>query len=425
MAKFLHIADIHLGTNQYNSPGNVRKKDFFLGFKDVVNRYAIAEQVDFVLIAGDLFDKSRIDPNTLNQAIVVLDELKEHNIPVFAIEGNHDSHWGNDSVSWLQFLGEQHYIHFLRADYTDKTVTFRPLSEDSPISGYYELNDNIRIIGAQWFGANTANIIPAIAESIKKLGEYPFTILMLHAGIEGYLAGYGTISKASLEPLKPYVNYLALGHIHKHYIFDDWAYNPGSLEACCIPEFFDPHGAILVNIEKDYSVTVSLKENYQKRTFIKINVDITKCNTYGSVIKKINESISDHGKYQTDNPVVEIVIDGTLQFNRSELSIDSIKTLAQEGLNALVVLVKNFARSKEYAVGANLSDKVSRDKVEFAVIRDMVSQYQEYKKVNMEVANTLITLKNMVSNKDNNEEIYQYICSSLRNHLNNNVHNRS
>ena len=62
--RFLHCADIHLGYNQYNSPE--RGNDFASAFFAVIDT-AIAEQVDFVILAGDLFHKRchrRADPQS-------------------------------------------------------------------------------------------------------------------------------------------------------------------------------------------------------------------------------------------------------------------------------------------------------------------------------------------------------------------------
>lgn len=413
MIRFLHIADIHLGTNQYNSPDNIRKKDFFLSFNDVINRYAITKKVDFVLIAGDLFDKSRIDPNTLNQAILVFKELKECNIPVFVIEGNHDSQWSRDSVSWLQFLGEHDYITFLKPAFIDNKIVFNKCDKENLTGGYFEFNDQIRIIGTQWFGSNTARIIPEIADAIKSMGDYPYTILMMHAGVEGYLAGYGTITKASLEPLRSCVNYIALGHIHKYYSFDNWAINPGSLEACCFPEFFDPHGAILVEIDDNNTTKTTLIEEYTKREFIRIVTDISNCQSEKEAFNKINKIIHQTRKKQTGQPLVELIIDGTLEFRRSELATDELKLSVIEHLDALVVLVKYYARPKQYAIGANLSIKSNRKQIEFTVIRDMISQYDKYKSNNESVTNSIINLKEMVLNCETNENILNYLKQNL------------
>lgn len=413
MTRFLHIADVHLGTNQYNSPDNTRKKDFFLSFQNVIDNYAIAKNVDFVIIAGDLFDKNRLDPNTLNQSIAVFNELQKYNIPVFAIEGNHDCQWGIDTVSWLQFLGENGYINFLKPTYDNQNITFKENDENSPICGCYYYDEKVRIIGTQWFGANTANAIPKIAEAIKAMHDHPYTILMLHAGIEGYLSGYGTITKASLEPFRDCTNYIALGHIHKHYIYDNWAFNPGCLEACCIPEYFDKHGALLVEVDNKNNTYVELIETFTKREFIKINVDISRCITADDAMEKIKSTVIKTKKYIDDKPVIELTIDGSLEFKRSELQLDMARSFVINHLDALTVQVKYFAKPKDYAIGANLSVKNNRQEIEYTVIKDMLNSYSpDIQKAETD-AKAVINLKNMILNSEENQNILNYLKNNI------------
>ena len=60
MMKFLHTADIHLGKTYRTSADEAeRYEDFFRMLGGIVSD-AIAEQVDFVLIGGDLFHTGQI-----------------------------------------------------------------------------------------------------------------------------------------------------------------------------------------------------------------------------------------------------------------------------------------------------------------------------------------------------------------------------
>ena len=59
MNKFLHLADIHLGNQQYGLIDQFN--DFGEAFLNALD-FAIDQKVSFVLICGDLFDKTRMDP---------------------------------------------------------------------------------------------------------------------------------------------------------------------------------------------------------------------------------------------------------------------------------------------------------------------------------------------------------------------------
>jgi len=60
MTKSLRIADVHLGIRRYRSED--RARDFFLAWRDCIERYALKEKVSFVVIAGDFFDARKVDP---------------------------------------------------------------------------------------------------------------------------------------------------------------------------------------------------------------------------------------------------------------------------------------------------------------------------------------------------------------------------
>lgn len=85
MSKFLHTADIHLSKTYRTSAGeSERYEDFFRMLGGIVSD-AITEQVDFVLIAGDLFHTGQILPRTFARTIETLQPLKDAGIPCIAV----------------------------------------------------------------------------------------------------------------------------------------------------------------------------------------------------------------------------------------------------------------------------------------------------------------------------------------------------
>jgi len=72
---FLHMADLHLGNYQYGSKD--RFNDFALAAMWAAQT-AIAHEVNFVVVAGDLFHKrSNLQPTTLRQAEALLTALRQ------------------------------------------------------------------------------------------------------------------------------------------------------------------------------------------------------------------------------------------------------------------------------------------------------------------------------------------------------------
>ncbi|MFW6003665.1 MAG: DNA double-strand break repair protein Mre11, partial [Halanaeroarchaeum sp.] len=87
MSRVIHTGDTHIGYRQYHSP--VRRQDYLDAFRQVVED-AVADDVDAVVHAGDLFDDRRPDLPDLLETISILRDLASADIPFLAIVGNHE-----------------------------------------------------------------------------------------------------------------------------------------------------------------------------------------------------------------------------------------------------------------------------------------------------------------------------------------------
>lgn len=83
--KFSHIADVHIGSWRDPNMKILSTQAFIKSIDE-----SIKENVDFVLIAGDLFNTAIPGIDQIKIAIKKLKELKEKNIPVYYIAGSHD-----------------------------------------------------------------------------------------------------------------------------------------------------------------------------------------------------------------------------------------------------------------------------------------------------------------------------------------------
>lgn len=123
--RFLHAADIHLGNRQYGR--QERQDDFARSFRHLVQA-AIDAHVDFVLLAGDLFHKRTVEARTFVQTAGLLSVLKEGNIPVLAIEGNHERPFFSEGFSWLDGLAELDLLRVLSGEYRDGAIVLTPMT---------------------------------------------------------------------------------------------------------------------------------------------------------------------------------------------------------------------------------------------------------------------------------------------------------
>ena len=87
--KFLHTADWHLGI-KYTQLGEKADKARQIRIKTIEKLVNIAknENLDFVLIAGDLFDSNDLDRKIVNIVVEIL--ASAPNLPFYIIPGNHD-----------------------------------------------------------------------------------------------------------------------------------------------------------------------------------------------------------------------------------------------------------------------------------------------------------------------------------------------
>ena len=92
--RILHFADLHIGVENYGHIDpetglSTRLLDFLQALDEVVE-YALSQNIDLVLLAGDAY-KSR-DPNQTHQRELAkrLATLSSAGIPIFLLLGNHD-----------------------------------------------------------------------------------------------------------------------------------------------------------------------------------------------------------------------------------------------------------------------------------------------------------------------------------------------
>ena len=215
MVKFIHCADIHLGRVQNNL--EQRFLDFGIAFQHVVQE-ALQRQVDFLLISGDLFDKRNINARTLEQAVEILEPLKEASIPVIAIEGNHDKAFLRDKESWMTFLARRGYIVLLDPDFVAGKLVLAPYNRETCTGCYIDLPENVRVYGMGYLGRAAGS---KLSELALELPEDKTNIVLLHAMV-GRMGGelIGSIPKADVACLKERVAYLALGHGHNRYVVE-------------------------------------------------------------------------------------------------------------------------------------------------------------------------------------------------------------
>ncbi|MGY3715665.1 metallophosphoesterase family protein [Sutcliffiella cohnii] len=215
--KFLHCADLHIDSPFYGLhtlPNNILKKvraSTFESLRKVVQT-ALDEEVDFVLIAGDLFDgenRSIYAQAKLREQFL---QLQEANIHVYVIHGNHDHLEGNTSTSF-QYPNN---VHIFPAE-----VTSFP---------FYKHNQHVANIYG--FSYPTRHHYENRVDEYVKEEDVPFHIGMIHGNLAGREEHDPYAPFTVQQLLSKQFNYWALGHIHKREILysNPYIVYPGNIQ---------------------------------------------------------------------------------------------------------------------------------------------------------------------------------------------------
>ena len=223
MIRFIHAADIHLdsplkGLEQYEgAPVDDIRGATRRALENLV-QLAIDREVDLVLIAGDLYDGDWKDHNTGLFFVGQMHRLRNAQIPVVLIAGNHDA--ANKMTRSLRL-----------PDNVELLGHTRPSS-----AKLQRLADLGIAVHGQSFGkaAEFENLVPGYPTAMPGM----FNIGVLHTSLTG-AEGHEPYAPCTLDELrhKSY-SYWALGHVHSRSVLceDPPIVFPGNIQGRHIRE---------------------------------------------------------------------------------------------------------------------------------------------------------------------------------------------
>lgn len=276
--KIAHCADIHIGSKT-NSTEILESFYNFL-------RVSKQENVQIILISGDLFDNFNISENNLN---LVKEELKKTNIRTFISPGNHDP-YTSDSVYNITKWPDNIYI------FNNKKLNFIEIPEFST-----------RIYGS---GFNSIYESKGLFKLDNILDDNYINICIMHGDMLG--SQENLYNYISIDDIKnSNFDYVALGHIHKRTeiqkIGNTWCAYAGSMMSTGFDEL-GAKGAYIGKISKNICDLKFTKTCV--RTYEKISIDISLSKNYDEIAHKIIEKISKFDNYNKN--YYQIYITGEL-----------------------------------------------------------------------------------------------------------------
>jgi len=200
---FIHTADLHLDSpfkglcRDNEELGNILKESTFKAFKNIVDQ-AIFKKVDFILIAGDIFENNIKSLAAQIYFFRELERLNEAGIRAYLAYGNHDP-----SINWNSAF-----------KYPSLTTALNNEIESISI-----INNNNEIIATlHGLSFSKANVTENLVKNFPNKNDNLFNIGLLHCNV-GSNTEHNLYAPCSIEDLKSKrYDYWALGHIHKHQI---------------------------------------------------------------------------------------------------------------------------------------------------------------------------------------------------------------
>lgn len=273
MVKFIHTADIHLDSPlkglevHEDAPVEEIRGATRRAFDKLID-LTIEEDVDFLLIAGDLYDGDWKDYNTGLFFASRMGRLAKAGIKVFIVSGNHDA-----------------ASQITRTMPLPDNVTLFSAKEPQSVT-----LDNLNII---IHGQSYSH--RAVTENLAS--QYPqndanyFNIGILHTSLTGR-TGHANYAPCTIDELKSKgYDYWALGHVHKREIVseDPLIIFPGNIQGRHIREP-GVKSATLITLENGNITGIEERELDVLRWGY-CQVDLSACETVDTVYEVISQKI--------------------------------------------------------------------------------------------------------------------------------------
>ncbi len=268
--RILHFSDLHIGVENYGQTDpetglSTRLADFLSSLDEVVE-YALTEDVDLVLLAGDAY-KGR-DPSQTHQREFAkrLSRLSEASIPSFLLVGNHDLPNAVSRATAVEIF-QTLQVPYLQVGSNLQNYTIPTKSGPLQIlavpwprrSGILSREESRGLTIEEVRQAVQDRMTQAIYARAESLDPDVPAILTGHVTINGATVGTERSMMLGQDHVllagdigRPQVDYVALGHIHKHQILRNenpfMAYS-GSLQRVDFSEEGDDKGFCVVDLD--------------------------------------------------------------------------------------------------------------------------------------------------------------------------------
>jgi len=336
--KFAHLADCHIGANR----DPVLEKLELAAFSKAMET-CVQENVDFVLIAGDLFHANLPDMHVANEAVKKMKEVKDAGIPIYVIYGSHD--YSPNATSIIDILDSTGLIK--------KVVKGEVVDGKLRLEVFTDPKTKAKLVGISGRKAGLEKNYFEILDREHLEAEEGFKIFAFHSAVSELKPEIlAQMESVPVSLLPKGFNYYASGHVHRRTESGFPGYErvvfPGPLFAGYPRDLEDT----AKGEERGFYI-VYFDDIVQDAKFIEVSVcgfeyfeyDVTDKNSV-QARKALLEKL---GKIEVQDKIAVVKIKGTLSGGKtSEVSSSEIRDLLKDN-GALEVIVNRYGlTSKDY-----------------------------------------------------------------------------
>ena len=412
--KIIHFSDLHIGYTRYSKGIDLetgldnRIVDFLNTFDELVN-YALEENIDLVIFAGDAYKDRNPSQTHQKEFAKRLLKLTKANIPVALVVGNHDMPGNKGRATALDIFPTMNVDNITVID----KLQLYELKTKSGIQ--------IQILGMPWIRKGSLisrlsnikkditiedlnkQIIQTLDNSLEK------EISKINKSIPCIFSGHLTVmeAKTSTETLmsigadymfpaqffaRPEFEYVALGHVHKDQVLIESppVIYSGSLERVDFGEKNDIKGFYVIEIEPKKSqgnrlvsykkIPVSARNfreyiiNIPKETEFPVNIieEELKSNDIKDSIARITiESTREH--YESINdPKIQSILSNAKYLVSTELKLISEKKINDLQITENLGIIDSFEKYLENF--KDINDQKRKRLLDFG--KEIINEYE-------------------------------------------------
>lgn len=362
--RFAHLSDCHIGAWRDRSLRELNIKSF----ENAIDKI-IQEELDFIIISGDLFHVNIPDLESVHRVVEKIREAKQKGIDTYVVYGSHD--YSPNSISIIDILTAAGLIvKVMDAYIEDDKVKINYITESKTGAKIAGISGRSYCLEREYY-ENLEH------EALEK--EEGVRIFMMHTAvneIKPVSAAYDTGIPASCLPKG--LEYYAGGHIHEyvHETMTDYPtiVYPGPIFGATFTDLEltakgKTRGYVIAEITETGTGVIQVPNEIVKVEYYPINGDSKTSQEVASILGDLVEEIEPDGK------IILLRVEGTLSLGEvSEINWNQIRSdLTEKG--AQYVYINRRGLTTKKTPDLMVEGETSRE-IEENVFRENISDFE-------------------------------------------------